>query len=382
MKYFKISGMAILISLALSACNQGQEAGAEEAATEAVEETVTLSPEQIELSGIELGQPSIREIASYVDCSGVIDVPPSNIRSVHSPVTGFVQKVSHLPGEYVQRGELLISIVHPELIRQQRGFLESAGRIPFLKKDVERKKELADADAASRKGYEQALADYAVEEARYNGLKAELELIGIKTQPVEESRQVQTSIQIHTPVAGYLTEVNVNPGKLVEPNTLLFKIVDNSHVHLELEVFAKDLGKLQEGQKVVASIPGSELELQGKVHLINKAIDLEKKTANVHVHLDEEPQNLAIGTFLYARIRTDSRQVTAVPEEALVRSGNRSFVFLKDEGGFRKVEVEAGQSDEGYVEIRQLALREGQQIALKGAYYINGTEGGSEGGRE
>lgn len=376
MKYIKMSALAILLSFALSACHQtAGEAGAEQSGEESAENPgIYLSQEQMDLSGIVLGQPSVRDIASYIECSGMIDVPPSNIRSVHSPVTGFVQKVSHLPGEYVRRGELLASIAHPELIRMQRNFLESASRIPFLKKDMERKKELADADAASRKAYEQALSDYSVEEARYNGLKAELELIGIGAQLVEESRQVQQSIRIFTPVAGYLVKVNVNPGKLVEPNMLLFEIVDNSHVHLELEVFAKDLGLLREGQQVAAGIPGREEKFSGKVHLINKAIDLEKKTANVHVHLDEEPGNLAIGTFLYARIRTDSRQAPAVPEAAVVRSGGRSFVFVKDGEGFRKVEVETGQADGEYVEVRKLNLKEGQQIALKGAYYINGTE--------
>ena len=365
-----------MLSLVTGACHQSAEpAAAEEAAMERSEASIVqLSPEQMELSDILLGEPSIREIASYVECSGRIDVPPSNIRSVHSPVMGFVQQVKHLPGEYVRRGDLLISIAHPELIRQQRSFLESASKIAFMKKDMERKKELADADASSQKTYEQTQSDYYVEEAHYKGLKAELELIGVNTKALEEGREVQSSIRIYTPVNGYMTQVNANPGKLVEPNMLLFEIVDNSHIHLELQVFAKDLGLLREGQKVVASIPGSDEELHGKVHLINKAIDLEKKTANVHVHLDKDPKGLAIGTFLYARIRTDSRQVTAVPEAAIVRSGDRSFVFVQDGEGFRKVEVATGRTDDGFVEIRELNLREGQQIALKGAYYINGTE--------
>ncbi|MCB0551241.1 MAG: efflux RND transporter periplasmic adaptor subunit [Phaeodactylibacter sp.] len=376
MKYIKISAIALLLGFAATACHQSAgEASAEQGSEENNENgTIYLSPEQMELSEIVLGQPTVRKIASYIECSGRIDVPPSNIRSVHSPVTGFIQQINHLPGEYVRRGELLASIAHPDLIRLQREFLESAGKIVFLKKDMERKKELADADAASRKAYEQALSDYSVEDAHLNGLKAELGLIGINTQALEETRQVQQSIRIFTPVAGYLVKVEANPGKLVEPNVLLFEIVDNSHVHLELEVFAKDLGKLKEGQQVLASIPGSEEELRGQVHLINKSIDLEKKTANVHVHLDKEPDNLAIGTFLYARISTESREAPTVPEGAIVRSGGRSFVFVKEGERFRKVEVETGETDKGFVEVKELNLQEGQQIALKGAYYINGTE--------
>ncbi|MCB0586060.1 MAG: efflux RND transporter periplasmic adaptor subunit, partial [Phaeodactylibacter sp.] len=131
MKYIKIGSLAAILSLLMAACHQQSgEANVTDGAKEESETAeVYLTPEQMELSEIVLGQPSLREIASYVECSGMIDVPPSNIRSVHSPVTGFVQGVKHLPGEYVRRGDLLATIAHPELIRQQRDFLESASKV-------------------------------------------------------------------------------------------------------------------------------------------------------------------------------------------------------------------------------------------------------------
>ncbi|MCB0570717.1 MAG: efflux RND transporter periplasmic adaptor subunit [Phaeodactylibacter sp.] len=373
MKYNSLLG--ILLIFGLAACHTaGEEAAAEASETEGAEATIALSDEQIRLAGIELGLPSARSVANYVECSGLIDVPPSNLRSVHSPVMGFVQQVKHLPGEYVRRGELLTALAHPELIRLQRTFLESAGRLAFLKLDKDRKSELAAADAASRKAYEQAVSDYEVEKAHSEGLKAELKLIGINTDELEKTGQIQESIRLYAPVNGYITKMQANPGKLVEPNELLYELVDNSHLHLELQVYAKDLAYIKEGQVVLAQVPGTEEVMKGEVHLIGKAIDPENKTVGLHVHLDQEPQGLAIGTYLQARIRVDAAEVQAVPEEAVVRNGGQAFVFIKDSSGFKKHPVEVGRTEDGFVEVRGLDLAEGQQLALKGAYYINGME--------
>lgn len=374
MKYSSLPAIFILLSFGLSACHTASEETVEKAESTEAAAAVALTEEQMQLAGIELGRPSTRSIANYVECTGFIDAPPSNLHSVHSPVMGFVQMVKHLPGEHIRQGELLTSLAHPELIRLQREFLESASRLAFLKLDKDRKDGLAEADAASRRAYEQATADYEVERARYNGLKAELNLIGIKADEVEKTGLVQESIRIYAPVSGFITKMNANPGKLVEPNALLYEVVDKSHLHLELQVYAKGLPHIREGQTVLAKAPGSELELKGKVHLIGKAMDMDNKTVNVHVHLDEEPTGLAIGTYLQARIRTDAAEAQVVPESAIVRSGGQAFVFVKESDGFRKRAVEAGRSEEGYVEVIGLELAEGQQIALKGAYYINGVE--------
>ncbi|MCB9299417.1 MAG: efflux RND transporter periplasmic adaptor subunit [Lewinellaceae bacterium] len=373
MKYSSLLGI-LLLMFSFNACNKGPENVEETTIAKTGEESIALSDEQIQFAGIELGKPTNRSVANYVECTGFIDVPPANLRSVHSPVMGFVQMVRHLPGEYVRKGELLTSIAHPELVRLQRNFLESASRQAFLKRDMERKMELEQADASSRKAYEQALTEYEVEKAHYNGLKSELKLIGINAEEVENTGQVQESIRLYAPVNGYITKMEVNPGKLVEPNALLYELVDNSHLHLELQVYAKDLAHIKEGQTVMAQLPGSEQYLKGEVHLIGKAMDMENKTVSIHAHLDEEPQGLAIGTYLQASIRTDAAEVATVPESAIVRSGNQSYVFVKESDGFKKRLVQTGRTEGGFVEVQGLELSEGQQIALKGAYYINGTE--------
>ncbi|MCI4648548.1 efflux RND transporter periplasmic adaptor subunit [Phaeodactylibacter sp.] len=366
-----------ILSASLMACqNEAAPADGTEtaAATETADGLIHLSAAQLKEAGIQTGQPEQREIPTYLSCSGTIDVPPAYQQAVHSPVMGFVRNIRHLPGEQIRRGERLASIDHPDLVRLQRTFLETAAQLPYLQKDRDRKAELAQSDAASQRDYELAISELSIMQARYEGLKAELELIGIDAKNVEETKKIQSAIGIYAPAGGQLTHVEVRSGQLVQPETMLFQVTDDSHLHLELQVYAKDLHRVKKGQPVIANLPGEEAPITGTVHLVNQSIDMEQKTARVHVHLDEGTSKLAIGSFLFAKIQTDSRMALTVPEEALIRSGEEAFVFQETGNGFQRIPVKPGTAADGYVEISGNNITDRTPVALKGAYYINGTE--------
>jgi cobalt-zinc-cadmium efflux system membrane fusion protein len=366
-----------ILSASLMACqNEAAPADGTEtsAATEAADGLIHLSAAQLKEAGIQTGQPEQREIPTYLSCSGTIDVPPAYQQAVHSPVMGFVRNIRHLPGEQVRRGERLASIDHPDLVRLQRTFLETAAQLPYLQKDRDRKAELAQSDAASQRDYELAISELSIMQARYEGLKAELELIGIDAKNVEKTKKIQSAIGIYAPTGGQLTHLEVRSGQLVQPETMLFQVTDDSHLHLELQVYAKDLHRVKKGQPVIANLPGEEAPITGTVHLVNQSIDMEQKTARVHVHLDEGTSKLAIGSFLFAKIQTDSRMALTVPEEALIRSGEEAFVFQETGNGFQRIPVKPGTAADGYVEISGTSITDRTPVALKGAYYINGTE--------
>ena len=338
-----------------------------------VSAAIELSDEQMALAGIELGQPQKRVLSEKINCTGTVEVPPQSLASVYSPVQGFVKKVNHLPGDYVRKGELLTTISHPDMVKLQREFLEVNSQLSFLEKNYQRKQTLAAGNAASQRSLEEAKAKWDLEKARHNGLKAELGMIGISTKKLEEGGEIQGAIGLVTPVSGYVSKVDVNLGKLVTPNNLLFQVVDNSHTHLELQVFAKDLNKIKKGQLIECNMPGSDEVYTAKVHLTGKMIDLESKTAMVHGHFEKEPTPLAPGTFMQATLFTKGKEVWTVPETALVRQGGEVFIFVKNKDGFEKMTVVTGMSGEGVVEIMGLDFSANKQVALAGAYYLNGS---------
>lgn len=370
-------GIITFLIMIVFGCGKKEDPVASEE-TQSTSQLVNLSSEQMELAGIELGKPEKRMIEDYVECTGMIEVPPYSLYSVFAPTAGFIQSAKWLPGDFIKKGTLLTSITHPDLVKLQREFLEVQSQLEFLQNDLKRKETLSESDAASQKALEQSRADLRLQEARYKGLKAELELLGISVKMLESKGEVQSAINLYAPVNGFITKVNINNGKLISPNDLLFEIVDKSHTHLELQVFAKDVGQIKEGQRIQCQMPGSDRVYTADVHLVGKMIDPETKTTMVHGHFDKEPVDLIPGTYVQARILTRAKEVMAVPTSAVIKEGANSYIFVKKVNGFEKVAVITGTSNGEFVEIEQFQLNENEQLALKGAYYINGSMGESE----
>ncbi len=366
--------MLLWFPLLFAACSgspsQVEEEGADEPTS--ARSSLSIDEDQARLAGISWGQPSARVLSAELECTGAVEVPPYSLGSVYSPVNGWVKEVRYLPGQYVRKGQRLTVLEHPDIIRLQRQLLTSASQLAVLEKDFERKKLLAGTEAASRRSLEQAEAAYEQERLQFEGLKAELNIIGIPADPLLESREIQPSLVVRSPVSGYLHTVNINLGKLVQPEELLFEIVDIRHVHLELRVYAKDLSRMKEGLPVEAYLPGSDSTFQAEVYLIGRMVDPQTKTALVHAHFKEEPVPITPGTYMHAHIKMDAHEVTTLPQTAFVQEAERSFVFVRQQDVISRREVRTGLSGDGYTEVIDLQLPEGAEVALKGAYYLNG----------
>jgi cobalt-zinc-cadmium efflux system membrane fusion protein len=144
-------------------------------------------------------------------------------------------------------------------------------------------------------------------------------------------------------------------------------------MHLELQVFAKDIPQLKENQRIECQMPGGVRTYTAEVHLVGKMIDPETKTTMVHGHFENEPIDLIPGTYVQARIYTDAKEILAVPNSAIITEGSEHYIFVKKVNGFVKTKVITGKFNGQYIEIEPLNLGTDEQLAVKGAYYINGS---------
>jgi cobalt-zinc-cadmium efflux system membrane fusion protein len=97
---------------------------------------------------------------------------------------------------------------------------------------------------------QQSKSNYLSAKAKEEGLRARLKLIGLSAEGLEKDG-IKSVINIITPIAGYVTEVNVNRGKYVNSADVMFEIVDTEHLHAEAQVFEKDIMNLRIGQTMM-----------------------------------------------------------------------------------------------------------------------------------
>lgn len=402
-----IQWMTLLLFIFLLGCNNQQSgetspdvhAGEEEHAEETME--VELTSRQIEAVGIETGVFSRLPLQNSVKANGLLELPPQNKADVSSLVPGSIRSIQVIEGDRVAKDEVLAELEDLNIIDLQQDYVDASERLTYLEQDYERKKRLIDEGVGSQREFQQAASEYNSTRAKVSALMGKLELLGLNPADVRGGH-IKTSVPIRAPLEGFVRKVEVNTGSFVTPGQHLFEIVDNHHIHIDLMVYEKDLHKIREDQTVkfrYTNQPDDKL-YKARIFAVGKAFEQEPKAVQVHAELTNRQPDLLPGMYVEAWIVTDSTEVTALPEGAVVSDSGSYYIFVQEhedehasveqvsnsdiqEHGsrFRAVEIMTGITDNGYTEIKLLQdLPEDVEVVTKGAFFILSEMNKGEGG--
>ncbi len=360
---FILSGIALL-----TACNSAKEEQA--AGAKNNEQVVTLTNQQLKNVTIATTQLSKRNISSVVKVTGTIDVPPQNMVSVSTPLGGYVASTKLLPGMHINKGEVIAKMEDQQYIQLQQDYLITKSKLAYAEQEYQRQKELNLNKASSDKVLQQTEAEYKTLRISLNALAEKLRLININPAKLGEGN-LSRQINIYSPIDGYVSKVNINIGKYVNPTDVLFELIDPSDIHLNLKVFEKDINKLAIGQKLVAYTNNNpDKKYHCDIILISKDFDADK-TAEVHCHFDEYDKSLLSGMYMNAEIEIKNHEAYTLPEDAIVNFEGKDYVFVaNNKQVFNIQEVQLGVKENGYVEIKNAVSLTRKNIVNKGAYTL------------
>ena len=384
--------LIILLSVITFACSKedSSEQGVEEHHEEE-ENVIELTQGQIKTGGVSMGKIEEKQISGTIKVNGKLDVPPQQLVSISAPLGGFLKNTKLLQGSRVKKGEVIATIENLDFIQLQQDYLEAKNNFEFAKADYERQESLAKENVNSQKTLQQAKSSYATWQAKYNGLREKLNVLKINASSVEGGN-ITSTINLYSPINGYVTEINVNIGKFVNPSDVLFEIVDTEHLHAELIIFEKDVPKVKTGQRVRFTLANESKERMATVYLIGREIS-EDRTIQIHCHIDIEDKDLLPGMYLSAVVETGGQKVPALPEQAVIDYQGKKYVFVateaegheheqngnegeaehQEEGQhFEMMEVEIGNSELGFTEItgNEIGKLKTASIVVSGAYSI------------
>lgn len=336
----------------------------------AMNTTVTLTDAQYKTAQISYHKLETKSISGTVKLNGKIDVPPQNLISVSVPLGGYLKSTKLLPGMRLTKGEVIAVLEDQQYIQLQEDFLITKSKLEFAEQEFERQKELNKSKSTSDKAFQQAKSEFQNLRISVQSLAEKLKLININPKNLSENN-ISRSISLTAPFNGFVSKVNVNIGKYVNPTDVLFELVDPTDIHLTLKVFEKDLVKLTIGQKLFAySNSDSEKKFECEILLISQDVSADG-SAEVHCHFAKYDKNLIPGMYMNAEIELKSNQVLAVEEEAIVSFEGKNYLFLKQgKQTFEMLQVELGVKENGWVEVLNSSIFEGKEIVSKGAYTL------------
>lgn len=340
---------------------------------------IKVSKVQFSQNKMAFGTMEIKPMPVKVSVNGMIDVPPENRAIVNSTVGGYIKTTPFLVGDEVKKGQALVTLENPEFVTMQQEYLEVKEQLNYLKAEFDRQQIMWEENITSKKNYLKAESAYKTTMAKYNGLKKQLIMLNISPSNVEKGR-ISSIVTIYAPISGSISKVNVNRGTYVSPAMSIIEIIDNSHIHLELSVFEKDVMNIEKGQAIVFQIPeASKDTFQGEVHLVGSTIG-ENRTIKVHGHPLDESNIFLTGMFVNADIITDEKTANVLPEAALVELEDDYYVLRLNEATasdyyFDQIKVNVGNSMIGFKEVLENAkINKTDEFLINGAFNLIGIE--------
>lgn len=419
--FFALAISSVLYSCGSDSKGAGEPQGKEEgqgAAEEGHEEgpmtVAALSEQQIKAVGIVFGSIEEKELTATIKANGLLSVPNNNKANATSLYGGVIKTLNVQLGDIVRKGQVIATITNPQFIQLQEEYVALASKITLAEQEMARQQELNEGNAGARKNLQSATAEFNSLRARKASLQQQIQLMGINPNSVNLSN-LRSSLVVTSPINGTVSNVFAKIGSYVDVSSPVIEIVDNSLLHLDLQVFEKDLPMIKIGQIINFQLTNNpDKTYAAKVFTIGSSFENDSKTIAVHSTVIGSKIGLIDGMNITGMIGINNVTTPAVPNDAIVEADGRFYIFVEtskqpeeheeghddhghahDEGeakhehkneqeaakhatdqgkniNFEKIEVQKGVSAMGYTAITPVQEIPAQtRIVVKSAFFIN-----------
>lgn len=330
-----VKNVSILVLLLnLSGCGSGQNQQEQSKITE----NAMVSATPVEISTVER-----RDLAVTKSYSGTLEGEEQ--ANVVSKVSERITAIPVHVGETVQSGQVIIYLDKSGTSSQ---FYQAEANFKNAEKNLQRMKSLYEEGAVSLQTLDGTQTAFDVARANFDAAR--------------------NAVELATPVSGKVTAINVNPGDLTLPGTVLATIARINRMKVILNINDNDVTNIAIGQKVwVYSETRPELKMEGRIIQLSKSADIRSRSFEIKAMFANTGERwFKPGMFAKVEIRLSPRMNALVIPAASIQSdgiNNRIYLIHGDRALQRLVQV--GIADGEYMEVLQ-GLQEGDSVATVG----------------
>ena len=305
---------------------------------------VKVSPTVQQNLGIRLTSVRRADIAASFDALGSVQFDERLNVAVQTRVAGYVERLSvRAPMERVRKGQAMATVFAPEWLGPQNEWL-----------------------ALQRAGVSSDLLMAARDRMRAMSIPADL------IQRSEATGTAQARYVITAPADGIVAELNVREGVAVTPGMTLFRIAGLGKVWAVAEIPEAQAVRLARGQKVKAMLQADATQaFDGTLDEILPEVNTATRTLKARFEVDNRSAKLVPGMLLRLRVTGASSSRLVVPAEAVIRTGKRAVVIVRQtNGAFEPREVSLGADMGEDIEVVS-GLSDGEQVVASGQFLID-----------
>jgi membrane fusion protein, heavy metal efflux system len=358
-----ITYLSFALILIASSCKKDKEK--ETPTVTADKNKVTLTADQIKQLTIE----PVEEVSFSEEFTAVGEVSfdENNVVRVFPIVSGSVDKVNVSLGDYVQRGQLLATLLSTDISTYQRDYAVAKSDLEVAEKNMMRSQELYKSGMLSEKDFAESNKDFENAKSDFSEKKQILELYG------GSSERLDAVFRVVAPRSGYIVERNINEGTQIrtDANTNIFTISDLKTIWIWANVHESDMAKVKEGDHVkVTTIAYPDKTFEGSIKKIGTMLDPASRVIRVRTELSNENGLLKPEMFATVLITSQTKEkVLSVHEKAIILENNNFYVMRETSAStFEKIMIKTGKRFNNYAEVTE-GISAGDRIVVNGSLF-------------
>jgi multidrug efflux pump subunit AcrA (membrane-fusion protein) len=319
--------------------------------------TVKINPDKQQLIGVRTARVVREELIRSVRTTGQLTADESKVAHVHVKINGYIDKVyvDYL-GQLVRKGQPLFTLYSPDLVATEEEYLvakrgaKELGSSQFA--------EISQGSASLLRSTEERLKLWDISDEQIKKL--------------DETGEVEKTLTFYSPVSGFVTDRKAFPQTAVTPDMDLYVISNLSNIWVNADVYEYEVPFVKVGQTADMQLSYyAGKTYTGKITYIYPSVDPVSRTVKVRVEFPNPNFELKPQMFANVQLKINYGKQIVVPQEAILDSGDKQYVFVVHEGGvFEPRTIQMGAKLEGNVVILS-GLRAGETIVTSGNFLID-----------
>jgi len=321
--------------------------GAGGAAREGGPQLLEVTPERQQLIGVVYAKVERRPLSLSLRAHGRVEVDETQVADVVLKYDAYVEKLFvSQTGQPVKAGQPLLALYSPDLLSSERDYL-----VALHSEGVPGRDQLVRA---------------AEERLRLWGLSSE-QMADLRKRGKAEPR-----ITVHSPASGVVLEKNVVAGTRAMAGNVLYRIGNLGRIWVLADLFESDAPYVQAGQPATMRLPwASGATWKGVVQFVYPTVDEKTRAVRARLAFPNAQLSFKPGMFVDVNVQVPLGNRLAVPDNALLASGEHRYAFVKrGEGQLQATEVKVGAMAGDYHEVLA-GLTEGEEVATQATFLLS-----------
>jgi len=296
-------------------------------------------------------------VINSITLTGKVTFNDDNVAKIFPLVSGNIQDIKVMLGDYVEKGQTLALIRSSEMAGYSSDLTSAETNVSVAKKNLEATKDMYKSGLASGRDSISAQAAYDQAVASLEKSRRILQLNG-------GSRNGDYSVK--SPISGFVVEKLATNNMALRPDNSsnLFTVSDLKNVWVIANVYESSISRIRPGDSVCVSTlsyPGKTFK--GKVDKIMNVLDPTNKVMKVRIVLQNPGYLLKPEMFANVTLNNvENKRMLSVPNTALIFDHSQYYVLVyksPSEITIRPVEVSGTVGDKTYISD---GLSEGEKV--------------------